>query len=199
MELEELPRECTEARSITARARVLTTRRGEGRSTTARREWGPGDLPAALRGAESMELRAPRRAAGLSGTSAALAGPSVPMATRWAGGRIMVPPPSGPTASTPTVGITMAGSTVTGAAITPPPGAGATRTGEAAGATGAGAWASAWGSAWGWATGWPPGATARPSTAWDTCRTPTLTMTTTTARARGWRWPARTITPSRSI
>src|SRR5208283_4765071 len=84
-------------------------------------------------------------------------------------GGLTVPPRSDPTASTPTVGITMAGSTATGAATTPPPGAGATRTGEAAGATGAGAWASAW--AWGWATGWPPGATARPSTAWGTCRT----------------------------
>src|SRR5271165_2657966 len=78
-------------------------------------------------------------------------------------GGLTVPPPSDPTASTPTVGITMAGSTATGAATTPPPGAGATGTGEAAGATGAGAWA------WGWATGWPPGATARPSTAWVTC------------------------------
>src|SRR5271157_3117588 len=108
---------------------------------------------------------------------------------------LTVPPRCDPTGSTPTVGITMAGSTATGAATTPPPGAGATRTGEAAGATEAGAWASAWG----WATGWLPGATARPSTAWDTCRTPTLTMTTTTARARGWRWPPHTITPSRSI
>src|SRR5271157_2915264 len=110
-------------------------------------------------------------------------------------GGLTVPPRSDPTGSTPTVGITMVGSTATGAATTPPPGAGATRTGEAAGATGAGAWASAWG----WATGWLPGATARPSTAWGTCRITILIMTTTMARAPEWRWPPLTITPSRSI
>ena len=42
----------------------------------------------------------------------------------------------------------------------------------------------AWASAWGWAGDWRPGASARPSTAWATCPTPT--PITATAGPRSW-------------
>ena len=206
----EPPKACTGASSTTVPARVPTPRRGEGPSTTAPRE-SPAAAPrAAWPAGVSTESQARRPAAGPTRMSVVPAGRSDLVATRSPGVRTSAAV-SGPR-GTAVDGSRIRGFRVRRSlrrrvlrrrrvpaqrlqrlrGVSPGLGPRLLERPRLRGLgmaqpvlgrrLGLGGWGWVW--AWGWAGACRPGASARPSTAWATCRTPTPTTPLLTVARR---------------